>query len=93
MGARPRSIEQVLKPIQDPVEMDFSLDELETRIEVARTAPYTHDGSVGALEEVIEFYDGGGGPDPRRDADIRPLRLSAEEREALAAFLRSLGGS
>lgn len=28
--------------------------------EVALTAPYMHDGSIGTLEEVVEFYDRGG---------------------------------
>jgi len=60
---------------------------------VDRTAPYMHDGSFATLEEVVEFYDGGGGPDIMRDADLRPLRLSAGDKAALAAFLRSLGGA
>jgi cytochrome c peroxidase len=57
---------------------------------VEHTAPYMHDGSLATLEEVIEFYDQGGGPDPGRDPDLRPLRLSAQEKRALAAFLRAL---
>lgn len=28
--------------------------------EVARTAPYMHDGTLATLEDVIDFYDGGG---------------------------------
>ena len=59
---------------------------------VARTAPYMHDGSVATLEEVVEFYDGGGNPNPYQDVDIRPLHLSAGEQSALLAFLRSLSG-
>ncbi|MFB3111673.1 MAG: cytochrome-c peroxidase, partial [Gemmatimonadales bacterium] len=59
---------------------------------VARTAPYMHDGSVATLEEVVEFYDGGGNPNPYQDPDIRPLNLNASERSALLAFLRSLSG-
>jgi cytochrome c peroxidase len=58
---------------------------------VASTAPYMHDGTFATLEQVIDFYDQGGGPDPNRDPDLRPLRLSAEEKQALSAFLRSLG--
>jgi cytochrome c peroxidase len=52
-----------------------------------------HDGSVGSLEEVVDFYDGGGNPNPFLDADIRPLGLTADERRALVAFLRALTGS
>jgi cytochrome c peroxidase len=60
--------------------------------EVARTAPYMHDGSLATLEDVIDFYDGGGRPNPHLDPEIRPLHLTTEEKKALAAFLRSLGG-
>ena len=33
---------------------------------VAETAPYMHDGSVATLEEVIDFYERGGEPNPKR---------------------------
>jgi cytochrome c peroxidase len=59
---------------------------------VSRTAPYMHDGSLRTLEEVVSFYDSGGGKNPRLDAEIRVLRLDAAERRALAAFLRALTG-
>jgi cytochrome c peroxidase len=61
--------------------------------EVARTAPYMHDGSLATLEAVVDFYDGGGRPNPNLDADVRPIGLAADERRALVAFLRSLGSS
>jgi cytochrome c peroxidase len=51
-----------------------------------------HDGSLRTLEEVVSFYDRGGGPNPRLDTEIRPLRLDAGERRALVAFLRALSG-
>lgn len=60
--------------------------------EIARTAPYMHDGSLATLEEVIEFYDRGGRPNPTLDSEIRPLRLTAKEKKALVAFLKSLNG-
>jgi cytochrome c peroxidase len=59
---------------------------------VAHTAPYMHDGSLATLEEVVEFYDGGGHPNPNLDPDIRALKLTAEEKLALLAFLRTLSG-
>ena len=34
--------------------------------EVARTAPYMHDGSVATLEDVVENYDRGGEDNPGR---------------------------
>jgi cytochrome c peroxidase len=59
---------------------------------VSLTAPYMHDGSIATLEEVVEFYDGGGIENPGRDPLLKPLGLSAEEKQALAAFLRALKG-
>ena len=61
--------------------------------EVARTAPYMHDGSLATLEDVVEFYDGGGRPNPSIDPEIHPLQFSVEEKQALVAFLKSLSGS
>jgi cytochrome c peroxidase len=57
---------------------------------VARTSPYMHDGSIGSLADVIEFYDGGGRANPRLDPMIRPLRLTADEKRALLEFLAAL---
>lgn len=61
--------------------------------EVARTAPYMHDGSLATLEDVIRHYAGGGAPeDPSLDPAIKPLELSAEQQADLLAFLRALAG-
>jgi cytochrome c peroxidase len=60
--------------------------------EVARTAPYMHDGGIRTLEDVVEFYDRGGNANPGIDPELRPLHLTAEEKPALIAFLRSLSG-
>jgi cytochrome c peroxidase len=60
--------------------------------EIVRTAPYMHDGSIATLEDVIEYYDRGGNRNPELDPEIRALRLSAEERAAMVAFLRCLNG-
>lgn len=59
---------------------------------VGDTAPYMHDGSFARLEDVIDFYDRGGNPNPYLDPEIRPLRLTPEGKAALLAFLRSLAG-
>jgi cytochrome c peroxidase len=60
--------------------------------EVARTAPYMHDGSLATLDDVVEFYSEGGRPNPNLDPEIRPRKFSAEEKRALRAFLRALTG-
>jgi len=60
---------------------------------VAITAPYMHDGSLGNLEAVVDYYDGGGIPHPGLDPRIRPLNLDARQKSDLVSFLRSLTGS
>ena len=61
--------------------------------EIARTAPYMHDGSIATLEEVVDFYTDGGRQNPFLDREVRPLRLTDDEKMALVAFLRSLTGT
>ncbi len=61
--------------------------------EVARTAPYMHDGNMTTLADVIEFYNRGGNANPNLDAEIHPLHLTADEKQALVAFLKSLSGA
>jgi cytochrome c peroxidase len=60
--------------------------------DVARTAPYMHDGTLATLDEVVEFYDAGGRQNPDIDSEIRPLGLTAAEKRTLVAFLTSLSG-
>ncbi len=60
--------------------------------EVTRTAPYMHDGSIATLDEVIDFYNRGGRPNPNLDPDMHPLDCSDEDKKSLVAFLRSLSG-
>ena len=60
--------------------------------EVARTAPYMHDGSLARLEDVVAFYDDGGRVNPNLDSEIRPLRFTAAEKRDLVAFLQALSG-
>jgi cytochrome c peroxidase len=59
---------------------------------VALTAPYMHDGSLKSLKEVLDFYVGGGNSNPQLDREIRPLKLAAQEKNDLIAFLESLTG-
>lgn len=55
--------------------------------EIARHAPYMHDGSLKTLEDVIEYYDKGGIQNPQLDEEIVPLKLTAQERTDLVKFL------
>jgi cytochrome c peroxidase len=61
--------------------------------DVARRAPYMHDGSVATLEEVIELYDKGGIDRPSRSPSIKPLSLTPDEKADLIAFLQTLTAS
>jgi cytochrome c peroxidase len=58
--------------------------------DVARRAPYMHDGSIATLEEVIALYDRGGIDRPSRSKLIFPLGLTADEKSDLVAFLGTL---
>lgn len=57
---------------------------------VALSAPYMHDGSLPTLESVVDFYAKGGESNPHLDRHVKPIELTADERAALVAFLRSL---
>lgn len=59
---------------------------------VALSAPYMHDGSVATLEEVVEWYDKGGHPNPYLSDKIRPLKLTAEEKADLVEFMKACTG-
>jgi cytochrome c peroxidase len=58
--------------------------------EIARRAPYMHDGSLPTLEAVIEHYDSGGINRKSRSDAITPLGLTAQEKASLVAFLKTL---
>ncbi len=69
---------------------------------VELTAPYMHDGSIATLGDVLDHYAAGGrtietGPfagvghdNPHKDPRMTGLHLTAQQREDLLAFLRSL---
>jgi cytochrome c peroxidase len=58
---------------------------------VALRAPYLHDGSAPTLEAVVDLYDrGGDSKRPSLSPEIRPLSLTAGEKQDLIAFLRTL---
>ena len=59
---------------------------------VALNPPYMHDGSVATLEEVVEWYDKGGHPNPFLSEKIRPLKLTAQEKIDLVEFMKACTG-
>ncbi len=56
---------------------------------VAKTAPYFHDGSASTLLEVVEHYDRGGTANPYLDGGMRPLGLSDGEKRDLVVLMES----
>ena len=60
-------------------------------LEAARTAPYMHNGMLQTLDDVVAFYNDGGGDVPNKDPLLKPLGLSGDEVDSLVAFLQSLG--
>jgi cytochrome c peroxidase len=61
--------------------------------DIALTAPYMHNGAYATLEEVVDHYDRGGDVRDNLSPDIKPLRLSAAEKQDLVAFMKSLTGA
>lgn len=59
---------------------------------VELTAPYMHEGSLSTLEEVVDFYDKGGIDNPGKTPLLVPLGLTAAEKTALVAFMKTLTG-
>ncbi len=65
---------------------------------VALTAPYMHDGRFETLEEVIDHYSDGMEDNPNLDPRLREaatgkprvMNISAEEKNAIIAFLHTL---
>jgi cytochrome c peroxidase len=52
--------------------------------EIASTAPYMHNGVYATLDEVIEFFNAGGG---EGNTVLKPLQLTDAEKEQLRIFL------
>jgi len=54
------------------------------------TAPYMHNGSMGSLEEVVQFYNKGGFAHRNKDSRMVPLGLTEQEQQDLISFLTTL---
>ena len=62
---------------------------------VELTAPYMHNGAFNTLEEVVEFYNEGGGAGlglnvPNQTLSSDKLNLTPEEKKSLIAFMKTL---
>lgn len=52
--------------------------------DIAKTAPYMHNGILATLDDVIDFFNAGGGTG---NTALKPLGLTAEEKRLLKVFL------
>ncbi len=61
--------------------------------DVAKHAPYMHDGSMKTLADVVEHYRKGGLRNPYLDPKMKPLALTPVEADALVKFMEALTGN
>ncbi len=62
---------------------------------IAHSAPYMHNGAFQTLEQVVRFYNQGGGRGlglnvPNQAPEVRPLHLSFQDEAAIVRFLEAL---
>jgi cytochrome c peroxidase len=57
---------------------------------VARTAPYMHNGALATLEDVVDHFASGGSAHPNRSPLLQTFVLEAQEKADLLAFLNAL---
>ncbi len=63
---------------------DYKAFKTPTLREVAKTAPYMHNGIFKSIDEVIDFFNKGGG---KGNKVLKPLNLTDDEKKALKTFL------
>jgi cytochrome c peroxidase len=78
---------------QTKVEKDKGAFKTPTVRNISQTGPYMHDGSQKTLEEVVEWYDKGGHPNPYLSDKMKKLNLTAQEKEDLVSYMRALHGN
>ena len=63
---------------------DWKAFKTPTLLEIAKTGPYMHNGIFPTLDDVIEFFDKGGG---KGNTALKPLGLTDKEKKYLKTFL------
>lgn len=98
------SSDDLIHPLQDgdsgrlaffPIDLYKGAFKTPTVRNAAVTAPYMHNGAFRNMEQVIDFYDKGGGNGiglsvPNQTLSAVPLLLTPEEKKALIAFMTAL---
>jgi cytochrome c peroxidase len=77
---------------QTKVEKDKGAFKTPTVRNVSQTGPYMHDGSLKTLEDVVEWYNKGGHPNPYLSDKMKKLNLTAQEKEDVVAYMKALQG-
>ena len=77
---------------QTKVDKDRGAFKTPTVRNISQTGPYMHDGSLKTLEEVVEWYDKGGHPNPYLSDKMKKLNLTAQEKEDLVSYMKALQG-
>jgi cytochrome c peroxidase len=77
------------------IELDRFAFKTPTLRNIELTAPYMHNGVFQTLEEVVDFYNRGGGQGigislPHQTLPSEPLQLTAAEIQDIIAFMKSL---
>ncbi len=71
------------------MEWDKGAFKTPTLLNIAKTAPYMHDGSMSTLDQVIDYYERGGNANPQLDPRVSGLHISPADKQALKAFMRN----
>ena len=75
-------------------EKDTGAFKTPTLLDISKSAPYMHDGSVATLEDAVELMSTGGKANEWLDetnlADAKNANLTDEDKADLVAFLKSL---
>ena len=83
--------------VDPPVQVDEPADYMKFKTAQLRmvgvTGPYMHNGAFETLEEVVDFYNDGGGPDlsgtGTKNPVLVPLGLTDTEKADLVSFLET----
>ncbi len=75
-------------------EKDTGAFKTPTLLDISKSAPYMHDGSVATLEEAVDLMSSGGKAnkwlDEKNLADAKKAKLTKEEKADMVAFLKAL---
>jgi len=77
--------------VASKAEKDTGAFKTPTLLDIAKSAPYFHDGSAATLEDAVEVMTSGGKKNKFLDeTNLKPVKLTDKEKADLLAFLRSL---